>query len=193
VEENLWDGYPEETNAPYGLAKKMLLCMSQAYRQQYGCNFVFLLPVNMYGPNDSFDLETCHVIPAMIKRFHEAKVNQAEKVTLWGDGCPTREFLYVDDCAKAIIATMEKYDDPEPINIGTGQEISMRNLASTIKNIVQYNGTTCWDTSMPNGQPRRCLDVTRASKLLGWKADTSLNEGLVKTYEWYESKGISLD
>lgn len=187
-ESELWNGYPEETNAPYGLAKKMLLVMSQAYRQQYGCNYVYLLPVNLFGPRDQFDLETSHVIPAMIRKFHEAKEAGRQSVTLWGDGSPTREFLYVEDCADALLRALETYDGPEPINIGSGSEISMRDLAETIKAAVGYNGTIEWDTGRPNGQPRRCLDTTRAKDLLGWSASTNLNDGIKRTYNWYLNK-----
>lgn len=184
-EENLWEGYPEETNAPYGLAKKMMLVMSQGYRQQYGLNYVFVLPVNLYGPGDNFHLENSHVIPAMIRKFHEAKVGGNTHVILWGDGSPTREFLYVDDCADALILALEKHDGPDPINIGSGSEISMKDLAETIRGVVRYNGSVEWDTTRPNGQPRRCLDVTRAKEVLGWTARTPLAEGLKKTYETF--------
>jgi GDP-L-fucose synthase len=188
-EDDIWNGFPsnfpEETNAPYGLAKRMLLVVSQAYRQQYCCNFVILFPTNLFGPMDSFDLENSHVIPAMLRKFHEAKIANAEDVVLWGDGSPTREFLYVEDCAKAFVAAMELYDGPEPINVGTGKEIPMRDLAETIRGIVQYNGRVTWDASKPNGQPRRCLDVTRAKERLGWEATTDFKEGLKMTYEWY--------
>lgn len=191
-EKNLYDGYPEPTNAPYGMAKKMLLIMSQAYRAQYGCNYIYLLPVNLYGERDMFHLENSHVIPAMLRKFHEAKVQGKPEVVLWGDGSPTREFLYVRDCARAFADAMETYDGSDPINIGTGKEISMMDLATSIKNIVQYNGKLRWDISKPNGQPRRCLDVSRADKLLNWRATTILEAGLRKTYEWYldnEAKG----
>ena len=184
-EDDLWLGYPEPTNAPYGLAKKMLLVLSQAYRKQYGCNFVFLLPVNLFGPEDSFDLEDSHVIPAMIRKFHEAKASNAPDVVLWGDGTPTREFLYVDDCAKAFVSATERYDGPEPINVGTGREIMMRDLAEKVRGVVQYDGRVTWDVSKPNGQPRRCLDVTRAKELLGWEATTDFSKGLEATYKWY--------
>lgn len=190
AEENLWNGYPEETNAPYGLAKKMLLVLSQAYRQQYGFNSVFLLPVNLYGPGDHFDLQNSHVIPAMIRKFHEAKEAGHIDVTLWGDGSPTREFLYVNDCAEAFIAAMEKYDHPDPVNIGTGIEISMLNLANKIQAVVGHEGRIVWDASKPNGQPRRCLDVSRAKQVLGWEAKTQFADGLKQTYQWFlENKG----
>lgn len=185
-EENLWDGYPEETNAPYGIAKKALMVTAQGYRLQYNCNFVTLMPVNLYGPRDNFDLETSHVIPAMIRKFHEAKKLNLETVTLWGDGTPTREFLFVDDAADAFALAVEKYDSSVPINIGTGKEISMFDLSSMIKQIVGYEGAIIWDKSKPNGQPRRCLDVSRAEKALGWKARTDLKTGLIKTYYWFK-------
>lgn len=184
-EANLWNGYPEETNAPYGLAKKMLLVLAQGYRQQYGSNFVYVLPVNLYGPGDNFDLNNSHVIPAMIRKFHAAKIANAPSVTLWGDGTPTREFLYVEDCAKAFVKVMEGYDSPEPMNIGSGMEISMKDLANKIKGIAGYEGNIIWDAAMPNGQPRRCLDTSRAEQEIGWKAETSLEDGLKKTYDWY--------
>lgn len=186
-EEDLWNGYPEETNAPYGLAKKMLLVLAQAYRQQYGSNFVYVLPVNLFGPGDSFDLENSHVIPAMIRKFHEAKISSTKTVTLWGDGSPTREFLYVDDCAEAFVAALEKHNGPEPINIGSGKEISMKVLAEKIKQIVGYEGEIIWDTQRPNGQPRRCLRVDRAKQILGWSATTDLDSGLKTTYEWFKN------
>lgn len=189
-EENLWNGYPEETNAPYGLAKKMLLVLSQAYRQQYNFNSVFLLPVNLYGPGDHFDLQNSHVIPAMMRKFHEAKEAGHLDVTLWGDGSPTREFLYVHDCADAFIAAMEKYDDSLPINIGSGTEISMLELANKIQSVVGHEGRVIWDTTKPNGQPRRCLDVSRAKELLDWQANTKFADGLKTTYQWFlENKG----
>lgn len=184
-EEDLWNGYPEETNAPYGLAKKMLLVLAQGYRQQYGLNSIFLLPVNLFGPNDNFDLESSHVIPAMIRKFHEAKTAGHTDVTLWGDGSPTREFLYVDDCADAFFNAMQSYNEAEPINIGTGKEISMLELANKIQSVIGHEGKIVWDTSRPNGQPRRCLDVGRAKIRLGWEAQTPLDVGLSKTYEWF--------
>ncbi len=184
-ESQLWNGYPEETNAPYGLAKKMLLVLAQGYRQQYGSNFVYVLPVNLYGPRDNFDLETSHVIPAMIRKFHQAKVARIPVVTLWGDGSPTREFLYVEDCAEAFVAVLERYDQMHPMNIGSGQEISMRDLAETIRSVVGYPGAVAWDTTRPNGQPRRCLDTSMAEQTINWKASTKLHEGLHRTYEWF--------
>ena len=184
-EEDLWNGYPEETNAPYGLAKKMLLVQLQAYRTEYGFDGVFLLPVNLYGPGDNFDLETSHVIPAMIRRFFEAKAAGAAEVTLWGDGSPTREFLYVEDAAEGILAAAERYDGAEPVNLGSGEEISIRDLATLAAREAGYTGAVSWDPSKPNGQPRRRLDVTRAGALFGWRATTRLEEGLKKTVAWY--------
>ncbi|PIQ85255.1 MAG: GDP-fucose synthetase [Candidatus Omnitrophica bacterium CG11_big_fil_rev_8_21_14_0_20_45_26] len=186
-EENLWDGFPEETNAPYGLAKKMLLVQSQAYRQQYGFRSIFLLPVNLYGPGDNFDLELCHVIPALIRKSIEAKEENKKEVILWGDGSPTREFLYVEDAAEAIVLAAERYDKSDPVNIGAGAEIAIKELAELIKKATGYHGRLIWDTSKPNGQPRRCLDVSRARKEFGFMAHMPLEEGLKKTIEWYES------
>ena len=188
-EEDLWSGYPEETNAPYGFAKKNLLVGGEALSRQYGLNFVHLIPVNMYGEYDNFDLETSHVIPAMIRKFHEAKIKNEPSVTLWGDGSPSREFLYAGDCAKAILSAFENYDKPDPINIGAGLETNMKDLATKIKDIIEYKGEIIWDTSKPNGQPRRSLDTTKAEKDFGFKAATSLDEGLKQTCEWY-LKGI---
>ena len=187
-EEDLWDGYPEETNAPYGLAKKMLLVQAQAYRAQYGFNAIFLLPVNLYGPGDNFDLESGHVIPAMIRKFVEARESGAQEVVLWGDGSASREFLYVDDAAEGIALATEKYDGPEPVNLGTGREITIRDLAGKLKTLCRYEGHIAWDTAQPNGQPRRCLDVSRAKELLGFTAGTSFGQGLVRTVEWYEEQ-----
>lgn len=184
-EEELWNGYPEETNAPYGVAKKALLVMCQAYRQQYGLNAIYLLPVNLYGPRDNFDLETSHVIPAMIRKFWEAKRDGAATVELWGDGSPTREFLYVDDAADGIVAAAEKYDGAEPVNLGNGREIAIRELAQTIAGAVGYSGRIVWDASKPNGQPRRCLDVSRAREMFGFEARTSFDDGLRRTIAWY--------
>ena len=187
-EDDLWNGYPEETNAPYGLAKKMLLVQGQAYRQQYGFNAIYLLPVNLYGPGDNFDLETGHVIPALIRRFIEAQERpDASSVVLWGDGSPTREFLYVEDAAEAIVLATERYDKPEPMNIGSGQEIAIKELAQLIAKLTGYQGEILWDTSKPNGQPRRCLDTSRAERELGWRATTSLEDGLRRTVEWYRN------
>ncbi len=185
-EDHLWDGFPEETNAPYGLAKKMLLVQSQAYRAQYGFNVIYLLPVNLYGPGDNFDLESSHVIPALIRKFHEAKQKDLKEVVLWGDGSPTREFLYVDDAARAILLAAEHYEKPDPVNVGTGVEIKIKDLASMIQNMVGYHGNLIWDTSRPNGQPRRCLDVSRAKKEFGFEAKVILEEGLRRTIDWYQ-------
>jgi len=184
-EADLWNGYPEETNAPYGIAKKALLVMAQAYRQEYGANFVMLFPVNLYGPRDNFDLETSHVIPAMIRKFSEAKSRGERQVTLWGDGSPTREFLYVEDAADGLLAAAERYDGADPVNLGAGFEISMRDLAALIAKLVAWDGRIVWDTAYPNGQPRRMLDVSRAKERLGWTARTSFEDGLATTIRWY--------
>jgi GDP-L-fucose synthase len=184
-EDDLWGGYPEETNAPYGLAKKMMLVQAQAYRRQYGFNAIYLLPVNLYGPRDNFDLETSHVIPALIRKCLSAKRNGEPQVVLWGDGTPTREFLYVDDCAEGIVLAAERYDGDQPVNLGTGREISIRDLASLIATGVGYTGEIVWDTARPNGQPRRCLDTLRAEQLLGFRAGTSFEEGIRRTIAWY--------
>jgi GDP-L-fucose synthase len=186
-EENLWNGYPEETNAPYGLAKKMLLVQSQAYRSQYNFNSIFLLPVNLYGPGDNFELKSSHVIPALIKKFYEAKEGNLDKVEVWGTGKATREFLYVDDCAEAIVLAAEKYDESFPVNVGAGFEISIKDLAEKIKGIMGYNGEIFWNTSKPDGQPRRCLDTSKALKKFGFKAETDFDTGLRKTIEWYKN------
>jgi len=177
-EEDLWNGYPEETNAPYGLAKKMLLVQLQAYRQEYGFNGIYLLPVNLYGPGDNDDPVTSHVIPAMIRKFTEAKEQDLPSVTLWGDGSPTREFLYVEDAAEGIVLATERYDKPEPVNLGSGQEISIKDLADLIKRLTGYQGAVVWDTTKPNGQPRRMLDVSRAERGFGFKARSSLSDRL---------------
>jgi GDP-L-fucose synthase len=187
-EDSLWDGYPEETNAPYGVAKKALLVMAQAYRQQYGVNAIVLLPVNLYGPGDNFDLETSHVISAMIRKFVENKGSQGP-VLLWGDGSPTREFLYVQDCARALILAAERYDGPAPVNLGAGFEITVRDLAHKIAALVGYAGRVEWDTSRPNGQPRRSLDTSRAERLFGFKAEMPFEEGLRRTIAWYTQTG----
>ena len=184
-EETLWDGYPEETNGPYGLAKKMMLVQSQAYHQQYGFKGIHLLAVNLYGPNDNFDPVSSHVVPAMIRKFTEAKRKRDPQVVLWGDGSPTREFLYVEDCARGIVLAAESYDKPEPVNLGSGMEISIKDLSEKIKSLTGYPGRIVWDTSKPNGQPRRCLDVSKAEKGFGFKAKTGFDEGLKKTVEWY--------
>jgi GDP-L-fucose synthase len=184
-EEDLWNGYPEETNAPYGLAKKMMLVQSQAYREQYGYNSIFLLPVNLYGPRDNFNPETSHVIPALIKKFLEARDNNAPEVIAWGDGTPTREFVYVADMAEAIVLAAEFYDQSDPINLGSGFEISIRDLTELIARLTGYTGRITWDTSKPNGQPRRRLDTSRAAELFGFRARTNFEEGLHRTIEWY--------
>lgn len=184
-EENIWDGYPEETNAPYGLAKKMLLVQSQAYREEYEFNSIFLLPVNLYGPGDNFDPLSSHVIPALIKKFVDAKLRNEEFVSVWGSGKATREFLYVDDCAEAIILAAEKYNKSDPVNIGSSYEISIRELASLIKNSVGFKGQIVWDITKPDGQPRRKLDTTKAEKEFGFKSRTGFASGLKKTIDWY--------
>jgi GDP-L-fucose synthase len=184
-EENLWDGYPEETNAPYGLAKKMLLVQAQAYREQYGFNAIYLLPVNLYGPRDNFDLETSHVIPALIRKCLEAKKRSDRQVVLWGDGSPTREFLYVEDAAEGILMASERYDGSEPVNLGSGSEIPIKDLAEMIARLTGFEGELVWDTSKPNGQPRRALDTTRAESYFGFKARMSFEEGLRRTIDWY--------
>ena len=182
-EDDLWSGYPEETNAPYGVAKKSVLVGAGAYREQYGLDAVFLLPANLYGPRDNFDLDSSHVIPALIRKMLEADGD----VTLWGDGSPTREFLFVDDCAKGFQLAAEHYDAPEPVNLGTGVETSIRELAETIADLTGFAGDIVWDISMPNGQPRRSLDASRARELLGFEATTSLRDGLERTIAWYRS------
>ncbi len=187
-EDDLWNGYPEETNAPYGLAKKMLLVMSQAYRQQYDFNSIFLLPVNLYGPRDNFDLITSHVIPAMIRKILAAKEAGQSEVVLWGDGSPTREFLYVEDAAEGILRAAEKYEGSDPVNLGSGMEIGMKDLAQLIGGLVGFEGQFVWDTTKPNGQPRRALDVSRAEKYFGFRAQTNFEEGLRKTIDWYCQK-----
>jgi GDP-L-fucose synthase len=187
-EEHLWNGYPEETNAPYGLAKKLLLAQAQAYRAEYGTNAVYLLPVNLYGPGDNFDLETSHVIPALIRRFAEARQVGARSVVLWGDGSPTREFLYVDDAARAFRLALERYDGPEPVNVGSGEEITIKDLAARVAEATGYRGDIVWDADRPNGQPRRCLDTTRARRLLGFEAQIGLREGIVRTVAWFGTR-----
>jgi GDP-L-fucose synthase len=184
-EDALWDGYPEETNAPYGLAKKMLLVQCQAYRDQYGTNAIMLFPVNLYGPRDNFDLETSHVIPALIRRCLEACERGADHITLWGDGSPTREFLHVDDAARGLVLAGERYDNAEPVNLGTGVEITIGDLARKIAALCEFDGELRWDTSRPNGQPRRCLDVSRARERFGFVAEVDLDDGLARTVEWY--------
>lgn len=182
---NLWSGYPEDTNAPYGIAKKALLAMGQAYRKQHDFNVIHLLPVNLYGPNDNFNPFSSHVVPALIHKFTEAVSQGSNEVMIWGDGTATREFLYVDDCASAIVMATQRYDGADPINIGIGSEIQIKHLATRIANIVGYKGAITYDVLKPNGQPRRCLDTTRAFEEFGFKATTTLNEGLQKTIDWY--------
>jgi GDP-L-fucose synthase len=184
-EENLWDGYPEETNAPYGLAKKMLLVQGQSYRQQYDFRSIYLLPVNLYGPRDNFDPRSSHVIPALIKKCLDAVGAGAGMIEVWGDGSPTREFLYVEDAAEGIVMAAEKYDGADPVNLGSGMEISIRDLVETIARLTGFKGDIVWDTSKPNGQPRRQLDVGRAEQFFGFRAHTSFEEGLRRTIQWY--------
>jgi GDP-L-fucose synthase len=184
-EDDLWNGYPEETNAPYGLAKKMLLVQAQGYRAQYGFNAIYLLLVNLYGPGDNFDPETSHVIPALIRKCAEAKESGARNIVLWGDGSPTREFLYVEDAAEGIVLAVERYDGAEPVNLGTGGEVSIGDLAKIIAGQVGFGGELVWDTTMPNGQPRRCLDTSRARQLFGFQAAHSLRDGIAKTVAWF--------
>jgi len=185
-EEDLWNGYPEETNAPYGIAKKALLVQCQSYREQYGMNAVFLLPVNLYGPRDNFDPQSSHVIPALIRKCLEAVRQGAEEIVLWGDGSPTREFLYVEDAAEGIVLATQRYNGAEPVNLGSGLEIPIRDLARKIAELTGFGGRIVWDASKPNGQPRRCLDVTRAERELGFRACTGLEDGLRATIAWYE-------
>jgi GDP-L-fucose synthase len=184
-EDDLWKGYPEETNAPYGLAKKMLLVQSQAYRAQYGFNSIFLLPVNLYGPGDNFNLDSSHVIPALIRKCVEAKEEGKDHIVVWGDGSPTREFIYVEDAARGIALATERYNESEPVNLGSGFEISIKNLVEKIAKMTGFEGDLVWDTSKPNGQPRRALDTSRAEEKFGFKAQTDFDEGLKKTIDWY--------
>ena len=187
-EADFWGGYPEETNAPYGLAKKMLLVQSQSYREQYGFNSVYLIPVNLYGPKDNFDLETSHVIPALIRKCIEANQRGDSEIVVWGDGSPTREFLYAEDAAEAIVLGAERYEGDQPVNLGSGEEISIKDLVETIAKFTGYGGALVWDASKPNGQPRRSLDTSKAEELFGFVAKTKLSEGLMKTVEWYRSE-----
>lgn len=186
-EEDLWNGYPEETNAPYGLAKKMLLVQSQAYRQQYGFNSIFLLPVNLYGPGDNFDLDNSHVIPALIRKCIEAQERGDASIIAWGDGSPTREFLYVEDAADGILLAAERYNKSDPVNLGSAFEISIKDLLEMIAQLTGFKGTIIWDTRKPNGQPRRKLDTSRAEREFGFRAKTSFEEGLRQTIAWYRS------
>ena len=187
-EDDLWNGYPEETNAPYGLAKKMLLVQAQAYRQQYGFNTIFLIPVNLFGPGDNFDLESSHVIPALIRKCVEARDRGEPEVAVWGDGSPTREFLYVEDAAEGILLAAERYDGSEPVNLGSGREIRIKDLAETIARLTEFPGKIVWDASKPNGQPRRALDTSRAEALFGFRAQMPFEEGLRRTIEWYRER-----
>src|SRR5207247_6778198 len=189
-EEELWNGYPEETNAPYGLAKKMLLVQSQAYRQEFGFDAVNVLPVNLYGPRDNFDPETSHVIPALIRRCLEAAEAGAPEIEVWGTGRATREFLYVEDAAEAIVLAAERLEGSEPVNIGAGREISIRELVTQIAALTGYRGRIAWDATKPDGQPRRCLDTSRAARLLGWTAHTPFDEGLRRTIDWFRSQRV---
>jgi GDP-L-fucose synthase len=186
-EEDFWNGYPEETNAPYGLAKKMLLVQLHAYRQQYGMNGIYLTPVNLFGPRDNFDPASSHVIPALIRKCFEAKLAGAPEIQAWGTGNATREFLYVEDAAKAVLAAAERYSKPEPVNLGSGEEISIRDLLELIRSLVSYQGRVRWDASKPDGQPRRRLDTSRAIAEFGWRAETPLEKGLQETIRWYKS------
>lgn len=186
-EDFLWEGYPEETNAPYGLAKKMLLVQAQAYRQQYGFNAIYLLPVNLYGPGDNFDPDSSHVIPALIKKCFDAIEKGDQEIVVWGDGTPTREFLYVEDCAEAIILAIEHYNKPDPVNIGAGFEISIKELVELVARLTGFQGRILWDTSKPNGQPRRCLDTSRAEREFGFRAEVGFQEGLQRTIAWYRT------
>jgi GDP-L-fucose synthase len=187
-EDHLWDGYPEETNAPYGLAKKMLLVQSQAYRQQYGYNSIFLLPVNLYGPGDNFDPESSHVIPALIKKCADAIKRGDKTIEVWGDGSPTREFLYIDDAAEGIVLATERYNDSLPVNLGSGYEISIKELVETISRLTGFTGKILWDTTKPNGQPRRKLDTSRAERAFGFRARTDFTTGLARTVAWYRDQ-----
>ena len=184
-EENLWDGYPEETNAAYGLSKKMLLVQAEAYRQQYGFNAIVLLPVNLYGPRDNFNLETSHVIPAFILKCLDAKERGKDEVVMWGDGSPTREFLYIEDAARGILMATERYDESRPVNLGSGEEIRIRDLIGVLARLLDYRGKIVWDQTKPNGQPRRLLDVSRAREKFGFSAEVKLEEGLRRTIDWY--------
>jgi GDP-L-fucose synthase len=192
-EQELWNGYPEETNAPYGLAKKMLLVQSQAYRQEYNFNSIFLLPVNLYGPRDNFDPESSHVIPALIRKAVEARDRGDKRMVCWGSGKATREFLYVADCARAIVKATEGYDGTEPVNIGSGSEISIKELAETVCRLVGFRGSLEWDATKPDGQPRRCLDTARAKQLFGFEASTPFEKGLAETIRWYEANRAAAD
>jgi GDP-L-fucose synthase len=184
-EDDLWNGYPEETNAPYGVAKKALLVQLQSYRQQYGFNGIYLLPVNLYGPEDNFDPRSSHVIPALIRKVHEAQIKGEKQLPVWGDGSPTREFLYSEDAARGIIMGTQLYNDSEPVNLGTGYEISIRDLVTLIAELMEFDGEIVWETDKPNGQPRRCLDTERAKQAFGFTAQVSFRQGLKNTIDWY--------
>jgi GDP-L-fucose synthase len=186
-EDDLWNGFPEETNAPYGVAKKSLLVGAQAYREQYGLNSIFLMSTNLYGPRDNFDLETSHVIPALIRKMLEARERGEDEIVLWGDGSPTRDSLYVEDCAEALWLASQRYDGAEPVNVGTGEEPSIRDLAELVAEATGYEGEIVWDTSKPNGQPRRRLDTSRAAERFGFRARTPLREGIARTVAWYQA------
>lgn len=188
-EEELWNGYPEETNAPYGIAKKSLLVMLQGYREQYGLNGIYLLPVNLYGPRDNFDLESSHVIPALIRKFIAARDEGRDEVEVWGTGAASREFLYVEDAARAILMATEQYDGPEPVNVGAGREVTIRELIETIGKLTGYTGSIVWDTTKPDGQPRRMLETSRARDWFGFEADVELEDGLATTIAWWETEG----
>lgn len=192
-EDDLWDGYPEETNAPYGIAKKALLVQLQAYRQQYGFNGVYLLPVNLYGPEDNFNPSSSHVIPALIRKVHEAQERGQTQLPVWGDGSPTREFLYSTDAARGIVMATQDYNDPDPVNLGTHEEISIRDLVETICELMEFEGEIVWETDKPNGQPRRCLDTQRAKERFGFVAQTGFREGLQQTIAWYRQHAAELD
>jgi GDP-L-fucose synthase len=186
-ESELWNGFPEETNAPYGIAKKSLLMMCQAYRQQYGLNAIYLLPVNLYGPRDNFHLQSSHVIPALIRKCVEARRRGDAQLTAWGTGSASREFLFVKDCARGIVAAMEKYESPEPMNLGSGREITIKDLTELIARLSRFSGKIVWDPTKPDGQPRRCLDVSRAEQMIGFTAGISLENGLTETIDWFEA------
>ena len=188
AEEDLWNGYPEETNAPYGLAKKMLLVQAQAYRQEFGTNAIYLLPTNLYGPGDNFDLASSHVIPAMIRKITEAEESGEDRVVFWGDGTPTREFLFVEDAAEGILLAAEKFDGAEPVNLGSGREISIAALARLLCELIGYGGEVAWDASRPNGQLRRRVDTSRAVREFGFRASVDLEEGLRRTLDWYRTQ-----
>ncbi len=192
-EDDIWDGYPEETNAPYGIAKKALLVQLQSYRQQYGFNGIYLLPVNLYGPADNFNPLSSHVIPALIRKVHEAQMRHESQIFVWGDGTPTREFIYVEDAARGIVMGTQSYDEPEPVNLGTGYEISIRDLIELICELMEYKGEIVWQTNQPNGQPRRCLDVERAKSKFGFTAQVDFRQGLKNTIAWYRQNATQID